>query len=109
MKSFSNPCCSSCFGLWQRLSISWFSSHSYPYSAAPWGNVKCAEGLAYYGNETALVAPGRALPVIITETGWRTGARGSSPPFSAQQQANWTSLAFKKVSPPRRPLLRIPL
>lgn len=102
-------------GLWQRRSISWFSSHSYPYSEAPWGDPdgKCMRGLTYYRNETRLVAPAATLPVIVTETGWRTGARGSSPPFTADEQANWTSLAFLRVWLPdpqvcRQSRLRLP-
>ena len=73
--------------------VDWLSSHSYPFSMAPWADAdgKALRGLMYYRNETAAV--GRELPVILTETGWRRRV-GT---ISNAQQANWTALAFEKV------------
>lgn len=107
--------------------VDWLSSHSYPYSGEPFGTHRATSGLTYYRNETALV--GRpALPVIVTETGWRrhvavgsTATRRVSTaqtemrlslsprqlemhwdpprpaPTSANDQANWTTLAYERL------------
>ena len=82
-------------GLYSSDVVDWYSSHSYPFSSAPWGADKATRGLAYYRNETLLI--GRPdLPVAITETGWRRNLQ-ATPPTTAADQANWTALALSKV------------
>ena len=82
--------------------VDWLSSHSYPYSMAPWGSDKAHRGLTYYANETALIAaaqgrpPAEApLPVVITETGWKSGALPAVG--GAAAMANYTALAFEQL------------
>ena len=81
--------------------VDWLSSHSYPFSGAGWGTRKAYRGLEWYKNETAAIArgggggggkPAKALPVIITETGWRRDAS-----LLGFERANWTALAFERV------------
>ena len=82
--------------------VDWLSSHSYPFSGAGWGNPKAFHGLEWYKNESDAISgarrvlgkPAEALPVIITETGWRRdAARG----VLGAERANWTALAFDRI------------
>ena len=85
--------------LYRRPSLRWFSSHSYPFSLAPWGSPKSYRGLTYFRNETALVAANSTapkLPVIVTETGWRRDAT-QTPPIGDVDVSNWTARAFDRI------------
>lgn len=80
-------------------SVQWLSSHSYPFSNSDYSedpSSKAYRGLTNYVLERAAVGrSGESLPVLITETGW--SRNGVNNQVSAEQQANWTRLAFDRI------------
>lgn len=70
-----------------------FASHSYPASGKGYGFFAPYEqsgvGLRYFADE--LVVVGRALPVLMTETGWTTELGASR-----DQIADWTERAYRE-------------
>ena len=68
--------------------VDWLSSHSYPFSAAKWGEDKARRGLEYYRNETMVVRPSGS------GSGSGSERRGGGAADSA------VSAAFRPVPPP---------
>ena len=103
--------------LYTPFMVDWLSSHSYPFSQAPWGDHqgKAKSGLEYYLNETLLIERSRknvekeeekekeedveeekeanmtGMKVIITETGWNLKTTSNI------NRSNWTLLAWEKI------------
>eukprot|EP00041_Stephanoeca_diplocostata_P011552 m.191204 g.191204 ORF g.191204 m.191204 type:complete len:404 (+) comp18586_c0_seq1:333-1544(+) len=75
--------------------VDFLASHPYPFSGATWGTVKAMKGLLYYQNESMEVGRGTAMPVVITETGWRRDSVYNH--ISDDDRANWTALAFARI------------
>ena len=80
--------------------LDWLASHSYPAKGTGWGFFvpygEAQTGLKYYTQELATIGkPG--LPVILTETGWRTKGPDGGPALSDQDVASYTKSAFQDV------------
>jgi hypothetical protein len=83
-----------------------WASHSFPASSPPVAWVPYQDGgpgLVWWKQELAAV--GRDLPVLITESGWRTD---SQPPATRDEVALWTACAWKNYwLDPTAPILTV--